>query len=380
MNGRPPTAAPPETAPPSCDILVVGAGPAGSAAALAASREGARVVMVDRRRVIGVPVQCAEYIPAALLRDVPPDRSFLVQSVRAMRTILPGNDVTEIAAPGYTIRRDLFDQTLAGAAADAGARLLLCTAAVERLDPETVVLRHKTGGRSKINARVIIGADGPGSVVGRWAGIVNRCLIPGVQARVLLSQPMEVTEIYLEPWIHAGYGWLFPKGREANAGLGYKPVPGVRSSPRRALERFLGRLKDEGKISGHASGYQAGWIPVEPARKTLCDNILLVGDAAGHAHPITGAGVFSAVTCGKMAGHWAARAVRENDVRLLQRYEDEWRNLFGETLERACRRRRFMEANWVHFDEIIKHCWIAYREYYAEPGPNAGRGPADQLE
>ena len=380
MNGRSPAVSPPEAVPRSCDILVVGAGPAGSTAALAAAREGARVVMVDRRRVIGAPVQCAEYIPAALLRDIPPHRSFLVQSVRAMRTILPGNDVTEIAAPGYTIRRDLFDQVLAGAAADAGARLILSTAAAERLDPETVVLKHKTGGRSKINARVIIGADGPCSVVGRWVGIVHRHRMAGFQARVRLSQPMEVTEVYLEPWIHAGYGWLFPKGREANAGVGCKPVPGVRSSPRHALERFLGRLRDEGKISGPASGYHAGWIPVEPARQTVCGNILLVGDAAGHAHPITGAGVFSAVTCGKMAGQWAARAVREKDVRRLQHYEDEWRNLFGETLERACRRRRFMEANWVHFDEIIKHCWIAYREYYAESGPNAGRGPADQLE
>ena len=379
MNGRSSAVRPPETVPPSCDILVVGAGPAGSTAALAAAREGARVVVVDRRRVVGVPVQCAEYIPAALLGDIPPDRSFLVQPVRAMRTILPGGDVKEISAPGYTIRRDLFDQVLAGAAAAAGARLILSTAAVERLDTETVLLRDKTGVRSKINARVIIGADGPCSAVGRWIGIVDRRRIPGVQARVRLTQPMEVTEVYLEPSIHAGYGWLFPKGREANAGLGCTPVSGVRASPRRALERFLGRLKDEGRISGRPSGYHAGWIPVEPARQTVCGNILLVGDAAGHAHPITGAGVFSAVACGKMAGRWAARAVRENDHRLLRHYEDEWRDLFGETLERACRRRRFMEANWVHFDEIIRRCWIAYREYHVEPGPNAGSGPADQL-
>lgn len=379
MNGRSPANSLPGAAPLSCDVLVVGAGPAGSTAALAAVREGARVVMVDRRRVIGVPVQCAEYIPAALLRDIPPNRSFLVQSVRAMRTILPGNDVTETAAPGFTIRRDLFDQVLAAAAEDAGARLFLSTAAVERLDPETVVLKRKAGCRSMIKARIVIGADGPRSGVGRWAGIVNRRMIPGVQARVLLSQPLDVTEVYLERWIHAGYAWLFPKGREANAGVGCTPAPGERSSPRGTLERFLTRLKDEGKISGHVNGYQAGWIPVEPVRKTVYGNILLVGDAAGHTHPITGAGVFSAVVCGKMAGQWAARAAREKDSRLLGNYEDEWRNLFGEALSRACRRRSFMEANWVHFDEIIKHCWISYREYYSKHDPDTGRSPADQL-
>ncbi len=379
MNGRSTAVAPPETALLVCDVLVVGAGPAGSSAALAAAREGVRVVVVDRRRVIGAPVQCAEYIPAALLGDLPADRSFLVQSVRAMRTILPGGDVTEISAPGFTIRRDRFDQVLAAAAAEAGARVLLSTAAAERPGPETVVLKHADGGRSKIEARIVIGADGPGSVVGRWVGVASRRRIPGVQARVTLSRPLDATEIYLEPRIHAGYGWLFPKGREANAGVGCAPDPGGRASPRRVLERFLERLRDEGKIGPRVCGYQAGWIPVEPARKSVCGNILLAGDAAGHTHPITGAGVFSAVTCGKMAGRWAARAVRENDLDLLRHYEEEWRDLLGETLERAGRRRRFMEANWGRFDEIIRHCWIAYREYHAEPGPGAGRGPADQL-
>jgi digeranylgeranylglycerophospholipid reductase len=95
------------------------------------------------------------------------------------------------------------------------------------------------------------------------------------------------------------------------------------------------------------------------------------GDAAGQTHPITGAGIFSAVVCGKLAGQWAARVVREKDPRLLQRYEDEWRDLFGETLVRASRRRRFMEANWSRFDQIIKSSWIAFRDFYAEPVPHA---------
>jgi flavin-dependent dehydrogenase len=137
------------------------------------------------------------------------------------------------------------------------------------------------------------------------------------------------------------------------------------------LKLFLERLKADGKIKGSAISYQAGFIPVEPARTSVAGNTLLVGDAAGQTHPITGAGIFSAVMCGKMAGQWAARAVREQDNSLLQRYEDEWRDLFGESLDRASRRRRFMEANWARFDKIIKSSWIAYRDYYAEAVPLA---------
>jgi geranylgeranyl reductase family protein len=360
-----------EAARSACDILVVGGGPAGSSAALAAAREGARVVVVDRRRVIGLPVQCAEYVPAMLLGEIAVDRDILVQPIRAMKTLLPGCRPEEMPAPGYTIRRDRFDQRLAASAEQAGARFLLATAAVERRDAHTVELKHKTGSRLLLKAKIIIGADGPRSTVAKWAGVVQRNLIRAVQARVALAQPMDATEVYLEPAFRAGYGWLFPKGREANAGLGFKLPRAADPSPRRLLELFLERLQADGKIKGPVISYQAGWIPVEPVRTSVFGDTLLVGDAAGQTHPITGAGIFSAVMCGKMAGQWAARAVREKDLGWLQHYEDEWRDLFGETLKRASRRRRFMEANWARFNEIIRSSWIAYRDYYAEPAPHA---------
>ena len=83
-----------------CDILVVGAGPAGGAAALAAARQGARVLIVDRRQVVGVPVQCAEYIPAMLMGHLDLDKSFIVQKIQGMRTCLPDEPVTKTRAPG----------------------------------------------------------------------------------------------------------------------------------------------------------------------------------------------------------------------------------------------------------------------------------------
>jgi geranylgeranyl reductase family protein len=365
-----------ETRAQSCDVLVVGAGPAGSSAALAAAREGASVVVVDRRRVVGVPVQCAEYIPAMLLKDVPVGPEALAQPIRAMKTLLSGLPAEEMPAPGYTIHRDRFDQSLAAAAEKAGARFILSTVAVGRCDDQTVLLKGKAGSRQRLRSKIIIGADGPRSTVAKWAGVVQRNLIAAVQARVVLAQAMDATEVYLEPRFRAGYGWLFPKGREANAGLGFRPAAGASSSPARELKLFLERLKAEGKIQAAAVSYQAGWIPVEAVPSSVIGNILLAGDAAGQAHPITGAGIFSAVACGRMAGRWAARAVRERDLGWLRRYEDEWRELFGETLERAGRRRRFMEANWARFDEMIRSTWVAFRDYYVEqPVPDAGRRP-----
>jgi flavin-dependent dehydrogenase len=93
--------------------------------------------------------------------------------------------------------------------------------------------------------------------------------------------------------------------------------------------------------------------------------VLLVGDAAGHTHPITGAGIANAVLCGEMAGRWAAKAAEMDDPGVLHHYDDQWMDLLKETLDHAYQRRRTMEACWQDFIGTVRSCWIAFREYYA---------------
>lgn len=349
-----------------CDILVVGAGPAGSSAARAAAGRGLDVLVVERRDTIGVPVQCAEFIPAPLLGEIDPEPDFVVQSVRGMKTILPDGGTEFMRAPGLMIRRDLFDQSLARAAEEKGARLLTSTR-VLRMEEGEVVIRSKGAGEQRIAARVIIGADGPCSTVGRWIGSENRNLIPAVQWRVPLTSPREYTEVHFHEEFYGGYGWLFPVGREANVGLGRRRRNGHDGGIGKVLERFVSRLAEQGKVEPRPIRTAAGWIPAEPARKATKGNVLLVGDAAGHTHPITGAGVSQAVIGGRMAGEWAARAVEAGDLSLLREYEVEWRELFGDIQTRAHRRRKSLEENWDCLETAVKTSWVAFREYYADP-------------
>jgi digeranylgeranylglycerophospholipid reductase len=349
----------------SCDILIVGAGPAGGATALAAARRDTRVLVVDRRQVVGMPVRCAEFIPAGLMGRLDIDKSFIAQRTRGMKTYLPGEPVKEMCAPGFTIHRDLFDQAMICAAIDSGAGLMTSTRAVRRIDDETVLIKRSDGQYCLVRAKVIVGADGPHSTVGRWVGAINKSLLPGVQVTMPLAAPMDWTEVYFDPEIYAGYGWLFPKKDVANIGIGLRNAPRNPLKIRAVLERFISHLKDSGKITGQAVGYAAGWIPVEPVRKAVYGNVLLVGDAAGHTHSITGAGIANAVVCGGMAGKWAARAVEKGDSGVLHRYDDQWLELFRHSLDHANRRRETMESCWQDFSETVRSCWIAFREYYA---------------
>ena len=346
----------------TCDILVVGAGPAGCSAGLAARARGLNVIICERKAVVGLPVRCAEHIPALLRSETAFDPAAIVQPVRAMRTILPDGRVIENAAPGYIIRRDLFDQGLARRCQERGAKLITGARALER-EGKDVIFAIRDGGTFRIRPRMIIGADGPHSTVGRWMHSVNRNLIPAIQARVSLLAPMEVTEVYFLREILGGYGWLFPKGREANAGLGMRKERAERSI-RKVFREFLSFLAGAGKIEMKIKGYMAGWIPVRPLPRTVLEDMTLVGDAAGQTHPITGAGVPQAVICGKMAGEWAVKAAREGDRAILKGYEEEWKDFYGESLERGVMRREVMEREWDRLEEILPYCWVGFREYY----------------
>lgn len=346
------------------DILVVGAGPAGASAALAAAAQGATVLLVERRRRVGVPIQCAEYIPAMLKGQIGLKGGYCVQKIKGMRTFVPGLAVKETVAPGYIIRRDLFDQTLVAAAQKAGAEVRCATRAMAMTPDGKVTLSPRDGQAYKIHPRVIIGADGPLSAVGRWVGSQNHHLLPGVQKTLPLTTPLDHTEIYFDPHITAGYGWVFPRGRVANVGLGMRRTETDRPGLGKVLEGFIRRLKTDGKIHGRPVGRAAGWIPAEPMRNAVHGMVALAGDAAGQTHPITGAGIFAAVTCGDMAGKHAAVAAAANDMTLLKKYDQEWQELLGDTLTRAHCRRNEMEAGWGSFSTIVKQCWVAYREYY----------------
>lgn len=346
-----------------CDILVVGAGPAGSSAADAAAGKGAHVLMVERKKVIGNPVRCAEYIPRQLLGQLETTRDFVVQTTRGMRTFLPEGRVKETRAPGLMINRQRFDQGLARKAQRSGAHLRLETRVIGR-NGGAVFLKGTDKRIRRVTPKIIIGADGPFSLVGRWMGLRNRHLIPAIQVKAMLTRPMEWTHVYFDRKIYGGYGWLFPKGKEANVGLGIRQGSPWSQPLKRTLERLVHRLVKDGLIEGKVFEMTAGWIPAEPVREVSRGAMLLAGDAAGQTHPVTGAGIAHAVLCGKMAGKWAARAVWANDISLLRGYDREWQDDLGEQLQRGFQKREEVEKEWDRLEEILPSCWVGFREYH----------------
>ena len=259
-----------------CEALVVGAWPAGASAAKAMAQAGIDVLVLERRKVIGRPVRCAEYIPAPLARETALGQGVAVQKVEGMQSFLHGKLIQDLKAPGFIVDRERFDQALARQAEAAGARLLTGTAVLSRLTTGEVLCQDGQG-RFLVKAGIIAGADGPRSLVASWMDLRPGRVIPAVQASVELVQPLSRTHIYFHESLRAGYAWLFPKGRLANAGLGHAAAPGQSCTGQ--LKRFLAFLRAEGLVKEGVVGTTCGWIPVEEHRQICKGSLLLCGDA-----------------------------------------------------------------------------------------------------
>ena len=351
--------------PGSYDVIVAGAGPAGSTAARAAAERGCRVLLLDRRRRVGLPVQCAEFVPRWIAREIPLSPSSIVQTIETLVTHLPDGSTHEMKNPGYMLDRGLFDRGLAAEAALTGADVAVETHAVG-LAPGGLVVERR-GERQLLKGRLIVGADGVRSLLARLAGRPPLRTTVALQVEVAFAGPCDHVHVFFDPAWEAGYGWLFPKGRTANVGVGVIPSLAPRLSQH--LDQLLQRLVRERLLSSIAVlGKTGGSIPCSVASRTVFGNLLLAGDAAGQAHPVTGAGILNAVLAGKLAGRVAAEAALGGDSGHLARYETEWREAFGASLAYGEEKRGELEAAWgqpgADLSDLIRHTWVAFKGYH----------------
>jgi geranylgeranyl reductase family protein len=353
--------------PPTVDVLCVGLGPAGAPAAAAAARAGLAVVAVDRRRRPGLPVQCAEFVPALIGSNVRALGDSVRQSIRAMETRIEAGapDLTD-PFPGQMLDRAAFDAALVADAIATGADCRFGATARAIAPDGTVTLSDATA----VRAKVLIGADGPHSAVGRAIGSVNRHLVETRQISVRLLTPHDATDIFLSRDIPGGYGWLFPKRDVANLGAGVDP--GHRGRLKEIVDGLHMKLAGAGRVGREVLALTGGAIPVggmlKPTATLGATRVLLAGDAAGLANPVTGAGIAAAVHSGTLAGEFAVEALRGN-AQALADYEDELEALFGAALARAVRRRGELASALrdaaATGTAALRRGWVAYPEYWA---------------
>lgn len=348
------------------DVLIIGLGPAGAAAASAAAQGGLSVVGIDRRHEIGIPVQCAEFIPLPMGKYAKAD-GVLYQYIKGMKSFLPSGAMVATEFPGLMINRAAFDQAIAKQARDHGAELWLSSRLIS-LDAANSTARIMTPtGEVSITYQLLVAADGPHSLVADSLGLPEMEVVTTRQYTVPLKRDYVDTDIWLSGDYPGGYAWLFPKGKLANLGLGLDKR--FTTDMKIPLDELHRQLVEQGLVGEEISYRTGGAIPVGGLRANLVvGNIMFTGDAAGLTHPITGAGIAAAVISGERAGQASVALLQAHDEDALADFEEDVRDQFEVAVSRAVERRLWLDQYWktdaAQTDSLHRKSWIAFPDYF----------------
>ncbi len=325
------------------DIIVVGAGPAGSIAARFAAEQGVSVLMMEKDRDVGYPVRCGEAISKKGVENfIEPDEKWITAHITKFSLNAPDGNETliEFDDSGYVLERRIFDYELAKTAANAGAEILTrayVNGLIIENDKVAGVKYEFRGEQKEIKSKIVIGADGVESRVGRWAGIKTYIDFRDMECCTQITAsniPVDQNTLYFyfgHDYAPGGYFWIFPKGKNiANIGLGVSGMVGKKRSALSFLNDFMEKKYPEAPILTTIAGGVPSTLTLD---KISSPGILLAGDAARQVNPLSGGGISSGMIGGSIAGRIAGEAVKMNKPEHIFKYDKEWHDRVGKKHE-----------------------------------------------
>lgn len=336
------------------DVVVIGSGPAGATTARIAAERGLHVLLVDKRQELGAPIQCSGAVSANALSAaavIPNDEfvstpiyGFTVYDTHGNATIVDYRKYRDEAL-GYVVDRRRFDRYLMTMAERSGVEVWLKTIGEGYQvmgDGRVEVYLSRFGRPLTVRTRLIVGADGLQSQVGKWAGLRTHIKLSELASCLQFVIDQVETDGLLEivtgsEWAPGGYAWLFPKGHGyAEVGLGVIRTK-TEHDARWHLEHFMkDSFMAERLQNARILEVQGGGVPLAaPLKKQVADHVILVGDAARHVNPITGGGIHTALRGGVIAGEFLADFLPLEEypsAQRLQAYHERWLSQLGHTM------------------------------------------------
>ena len=322
------------------DLVIVGGGPAGSSAAYEASKNGIKVALLEREETIAQSVRTSGVTWIQNIKEfgIPDD---CYNPIKNYSFCSPNNEVTISDTVPHAAVLDVRKtyRWLAEQAKNEGTDIFLKTNikdVIKNKEGDIVGVSGTSNQEEVIfHSKVVVDASGFSSTVSKAMGFVTQWERFGAGA----EYEVEAENVDQETWwlmvgqkySPAGYAWIFPVGKNIvriGVGIG-KPESSVDPTERlkELMDSKIGPISKLGKITPIEFHY--GLIPNDGlSRKTVYNNLILVGDSAGQANPLVLEGIRYAIKFGRVAGKIAANAIKsgKTDEMALYPYEENWRN------------------------------------------------------
>ena len=350
------------------DIVIVGGGPAGSSAAYSAASKGVRVALLEKENLIAESVRTSgvSWVTDVKNFGIPKD---CYNEIKNYSFCSPKNQITvkdsEPRAVVLDVRKTY--RWLATQAEKEGAEIFLKTNVTGVLiDEKKKLYGVKTSSNEDaiFTGKVIIDASGFQSIVAKSFGVVKQWERFGAGAEYeAYAEHVENDTWWLmvgQKYSPAGYAWIFPVNKDTvriGVGIG-KPESDV--DPTERLKKLLdskpGPIKNLGKITPIEFHY--GLIPNDGlSRKTVYDNLILVGDSAGQANPLVLEGIRYAIMFGRIAGEVSADAIKSGDTseKSLKKYEEYWQKSIKSKINSASKvQNRWLDLSDEQWDKELE--------------------------
>lgn len=316
------------------DVAVVGAGPVGSTFARYMAENGFKVVILEKKKEIGVPLQCAGLLGKKIKKvNILPDE-FIINPIHGAFLHSPVDTVLSVSKKkpeAYVLDRVGYDKFLAELAVDSGAELLL-NHAVTKVDSSNGNIHFKSSQNIKMSADVIVGADGHSSVI-------SRSFNPPAESFQAAQYLVDVGEkrfktdfvhLYVDSKVSPGFLWVIPLSEtKARVGL-------FADANYPQLTQFLNELINKRSELRGATILKKyyGVIPKQDPQKNLVnDRVILLGDAASQVKPTTGGGLIMGFICAEIASQITSQALEAEDINMLQNYSNAYDDKFKKELK-----------------------------------------------
>jgi digeranylgeranylglycerophospholipid reductase len=325
------------------DVVIVGAGPAGSNAAHNLAASGHRVAVLEQKSAPGQDVCCTGIVSTECFDSFGLSSEVILYRASSVVAYSPSRRSIHLRSDrvqAYVLDRDRFDKALAAKAQRRGVEYR-CNCRVTDISIEkdrAAVTVGYNGSREVLNARAVVLASGRSSRLLRRLGFGEKQgSVAGAQLEVETDGISEI-EIYVNQDISPGFfSWIVPIAAD-------RALVGLLASSRAGscLASFLASPGCRSRIKQRLSGIQQKVIPLRPLPRTYGERMLVIGDAAGHVKPITGGGIYFGHIGASIAVRVLDEALRRDDLTAarLSRYQHEWRAKLGREMRLGAWARR----------------------------------------